>query len=274
MKRFDKIISDIKKVKTQGAENVALAGIQAYLLQHNKTSIEQILKTRPTEPLMQNAINFLKKSKDPKQAARTFKEFIKQADEQIAKQGAKLIKNNMNVFSHCHSSTVIRILKQAKKLKKNFVVYTTEVEPLLQGRKTATELAKAKIKVILFPDLAGEQAIKKCDLFLFGADAFSKKGLANKIGTSVLCKLAEEYNIPRYSCGISLKYTKKIILEQRPSEEVWDETNKRIQIINPAFDFVPKKLLTGVVSEFGVLKYGAFIKHAKKNLKSFMSYGI
>ena len=274
MKRFDKIISDIKKVKIQGAESVALAGIQAFLLQHNKTSIEQILKTRPTEPLMQNAINFLKKSKNPKLAAQTFKEFIKQADEQIAKQGAKLVKNNMNIFSHCHSSTVMRILKKAKSQKKNFVIYTTEVEPLLQGRTTATELAKSKIKVILFPDLAAEQAIKKCDIFLFGADAFSKKGLVNKIGTSVLCKLAEEYSIPRYSCGISLKYTKKIIFEQRPSKEVWDEPNKKIEVINPAFDFVSKKLLTGVVSEFGVLKYGEFIKHAKKNLKSFMSYGI
>ena len=110
MKRFEKIISNIKKVKTQGAESVALAGIQAFLLQHDKTSVDQILKTRPTEPLMQNAINFLQNSKNPKTAAKKFKKYIKKADEKIAKKGATLIKKNMNIFSHCHSTTVMRIL--------------------------------------------------------------------------------------------------------------------------------------------------------------------
>ena len=268
MKRFEKIISKIKKVEIQGAESVALAGIQAFLLQHDKTSVDQIIKTRPTEPLMQNAIQFLQNSKNPKTASKKFKKYIKKADKKIAIKGANLIKKDMNIFSHCHSSTVMRILKHAhKKQKKKFVVYTTEVEPLLQGRKTANELADAGINVIVVPDLAAEQAIKKCDLFLFGADAFSKKGLANKIGTSTFCKLAKQFNIPRYSCGISLKLTKKIILETRPSKEVWDERNKKIQVINPAFDLVPKKLLTGIVSEFGVLPYDDFIKKAKENLE-------
>ena len=39
--------------------------------------------------------------------------------------------------------------------------------------------------------------------------------------------------------------------------------------MNPSFDFVPKKLLTGIVSEFGILPYGKFIKKAKLNLKKF-----
>ena len=271
--RFESILQDIKDVKIQGASNIAKAGIKAFLLKPDKKSAKIILKTRPTEPLMQNAIKFLlKNSKSPrklKSSSLKYLNYLKKSQTKISKNHTKIIRNDMNIFSHCHSSTVINLLKQAKKHKKKFVVYTTEVEPLLQGRQTAKDLAKAGIKVIISPDLAAEHAIKKCDLFLFGADAYSKKALANKIGTSTLSRIAKQNNIPRYSCGISLKYTKKIKLESRPSKEVWETTNKKIKIINPAFDLVPKNLLTGVISEFGVLTYNTFIKKAKQNLKKF-----
>jgi len=266
--RFDQILEDIEDVKIQGATNIAKAGIKAYLIKPDKKRAKRILKTRPTEPLMQNAIRFLSKSKNPKSASKKYLAYIKAAQNKITKKGASLIRNNMNIFTHCHSSTVISILKQAKK-KKKFVVYTTEVEPLLQGRMTAQDLAKEGIKVIISPDLAAEQTLKKCDLLLFGADAFTKKALANKIGTSLLCKLAKHYKIPRYACTISLKYTNKIKLEKRPSNEVWQTKNKKIQIINPAFDLTKKEFITGIISEFGILPYNQFIKKAKQNLRKF-----
>ena len=267
-KRFNKILSDIKSVKIQGAENVAKAGIKAFLLKPNKLSAKKILKTRPTEPLMQNAIKILLKAKYPKREAKKFLSNLKKSHEAIMKKGSMLIKNDMNVYSHCHSSTVIDILKYAKrKRKKKFVVYTTEVEPLLQGRQTAKDLAKAGIKVIVFPDLAAESAIMKCDLFLFGADAFSKRGVANKIGTSMLCKSAKQFQIPRYSCGVSLKFTNKLKIEKRNPKEVWGTTNKNIEVVNPAFDFTRKKFLTGIISEFGILTPKQFTKKAKAKLK-------
>jgi len=265
---FDKILKDIKSVKIQGAENVAKAGIKAFLLDPTRASAKKIIKTRPTEPLMQNAIRLLLKSKSPKSTAKFFLSNLKKSHEMIVKRGAKLIKNNMNVYTHCHSSTVIDILKYAKrKQKKDFVVYTTEVEPLLQGRATAKDLAKSKIKVIVAPDLAAEQSLKKCDIFLFGADAFTKTAVANKIGTSTLVNLAKSHKIPRYSCGVSLKFTNKIKIEKRPSQEVWDIHNDKIEIINPAFDKTKIKNLSGIISEFGILSPKQFVKKAKEKLK-------
>ena len=267
--QLDKILTDIKSVKIQGAENVAKAGIEAFLLEPTKKSAKKILKTRPTEPLMQNVIKILLKSERPRLTAKKFLKDLKKSHEKIAKCGAKLIKNDMNVYTHCHSSTVIDILKYArKKQKKKFVVYTTEVEPLLQGRTTAKDLAKANIKTIIAPDLAAEQSLKKCDIFLFGADAFTKTELANKIGTSTLVKLSKLYGIPRYSCGVSLKFTKKIKIEKRSSREVWDEREKKIEVINPVFDKTKLKMLSGIVSEFGVLSPKQFVKKAKEKLKN------
>ena len=267
-RRFEKTLADIKSVKVQGAENVAKAGIKAFLLSPTKSSAKKILATRPTEPLMQNAIKLLLKSKNPKKTAEIFLSNLKKSHDTISKKGAMLIKNNMNIFTHCHSSTVIDILKYAKrKRKKNFVIYTTEVEPLLQGRETARDLAKAKIKVIISPDLAAEQSLKKCDLLLFGADAFTKSIVANKIGTSTLVNLAKSHNVPRYACGVSTKFTNKVKIEKRPSREVWQDNNDTIEVINPAFDKTKLKNLSGIISEFGILSHKQFTKKAKEKLK-------
>ena len=266
---FNKIVKDIKSVKIQGAENIAKAGIKAFLLMPNKKSAKKILSVRPTEPLLQNAIKLLLKSEQPTLTAKKFLSNLKKSHETIAKKGATLIKNDMNIYTHCHSSTVMDILKYAKKKqKKNFVVYTTEVEPLLQGRLTADDLAKSKIKVIIAPDLAAELSLEKCDLFLFGADAFTKSIVANKIGTSTLVKLAKIHNIPRYSCGVSMKFTKKVKIEKRSPKEVWNIYRNKIKVINPAFDKTKLKELSGVISEFGILSPKKFVKEAKNKLKN------
>lgn len=267
-KEFDKIVQDIKDIKIQGANNIAINGINAVMIKSDKESIKKIISARPTEPLLQNSINIIKKSKNKAQAAKRLTDYIEKSKNRIAYFGSYLIKENANIFSHCHSSSVIEILKYAKKVeKKNFIVYTLEVEPMMQGRKTAEELAKYGIKVIVFPDLAAEQALKTCDVFLFGADAFLNNGVVNKIGTSLLCNIAKNYKIPAYSCGVSLKYTKDVKIEQRSGREVWDEKNQNIKVVNPAFDFTKKEFLTGVISELGILKYKEFIKKAKKTKK-------
>ena len=266
--KIDELIKNIKSIKIQGAENVARGGIEALLLDPTKKTAKKILETRPTEPLMQNAIKILLKSKKPKLTAKKFLKDLKNSHEKIAKHGAKLIKDDMNIYTHCHSSTVIDILKYAKqKQKKKFVVYTTEVEPLLQGHATAKDLAKANIKVIIAPDLAAEQSLKMCDLFLFGADAFTKTEVANKIGTSTLVKLSKLHGVPRYCCGVSLKFTEKIKIEKRPSREVWNTRKIKIEVINPAFDKTKLKMLSGIISEFGILSTKQFVKKAKEKLQ-------
>lgn len=268
-KRFDRIVQDIKSVKIQGASAVASRGIDAFLLFPTKSSADIILNTRPTEPFLQNAIHFLLNSKDPETAARSYADYTTKANKKVSRYGSSLVKNNMNIFTHCHSSTVVSILKHAKKQGKNFTVYNTETRPLSQGKLTAKELARAGIKVVYLPDTAAEDALLKCHLFLFGSDAFLRNRIINKAGTNMLCEIAKAHNIPRYSCGISLKFSKNIKLETRPAEEVWHIHNKNITIFNPAFSALNKKYVSGVVSEFGILQYNKFIKKASENVKKF-----
>jgi translation initiation factor 2B subunit (eIF-2B alpha/beta/delta family) len=268
-RRFNKIISDIKSIKIQGANSVARAGLEAFLLFPTKKHAKEIVSARPTEPMLQNFIKILLKSKDLKKTSKLLLNYMEYAQKQINQAGETLIQNNFHIFSHCHSSSVIEMLKHAKKQGKEFIVYTAEVEPLLQGRQTAKDLAKAGIKVIVMPDLSAEYFLKKCDLFFFGADAYTRRFIYNKIGTSTLTKLASLYNIPSYSLGFSLKYTKHVKIEKRKGREVWDERNPNIEVKNYAFDKIKGRTIKGVISESGILPYNKFVKIAKQNLKSF-----
>jgi len=263
-----RILKDIKSIKIQGAEKVAKAGITAYLLHPTKENAKRIVRIRPTEPLLQNALKILVKATDKERAAKVFLSELEKSHDKIANEGAKLIKSDMNVFTHCHSSTVIDILKAAKKMRKKFVVYTAEVEPLLQGRMTAKDLAMAGIKVVVGPDMAMEQMIERCDIVLFGSDAFTSRAVVNKIGTETICRLAKEFKIPAYACGVSMKITNKVKIEMRSGKEVWDERYKNIDVIYPAFDKVNYKIVHGVISEFGILKPNVFVRKAKRKIRS------
>ncbi len=268
MNKFDNTVKQIKEVKIQGAEAVAKAGIEAYMLRPNNKRLRILVNIRPTEPMLQNILKCLnwQSKKSLQKKAKQILKYIEESHKHLAGEGAKLIKSNMNIFTHCHSSSVVDILKTAKKQKKKFQVFITETRPLLQGRLTARELARAKIKVTYFSDFAAAQFLEKADMLLIGADAYTKGGLINKIGTATLAKLAYK-KIPVYSAGLSLKYAKKVKIEKRKPSEVWREKYKQIEVENPAFDLTPRKYLTAIISELGILKYGEFIKKARKIVK-------
>jgi ribose 1,5-bisphosphate isomerase len=260
---FNKICNDIKSLKIQGAENVAKAAIKALKIKHDTKSIKKLISLRPTEPLLRNSITFAKKN-DFNNLNKIL-EHLKESQKKISRIGSKKIKNKSVVFTHCHSSTVINILKEAKKTKK-FQVYNTETRPLFQGRKTAKELLKLKIPVTHFIDSAARHYLKESDIVLIGADAITSEGyIINKIGTEMITDLAKEYSIPVYVCANSWKFDPKTLngfeekIEQRNPKEVWSNAPKKIKIKNPSFETVCSEDITAIISELGVLKPASFV---------------
>jgi len=260
-KRFNQILKNIKKVKIQGATNIAKNALYAYSLIPTEKSKKKLLSARPTEPMLEKVLNMIGK-KSSKEILKHFKD----TQDKINKSVLKLIKNNDVIFTHCHSTSVVNALIYAKKQKKKFKVYNTETRPLFQGRKTARELKKAGIKVTQFVDsavgvaLSKEQRTKDVDLVFLGADAILKKGVVNKIGSEVIAKLSNIEKIPVYIIADSWKFTnKKPELEQRSSKEIWKKIFG-IKIQNPAFEFIQKKYIIAIISEFGVLSYDKFLR--------------
>jgi len=262
--KLNQIIKDIKSIKIQGATNVARAALKAYTLVPSKSSKKKLIASRPTEPMMQKALELA----DGTNSKEILNHFDLSSDK-IKENSLKIIKNGDRIFTHCHSTSVTKSLIYAKGNGKIFSVYNTETRPLYQGRKTARELGEAGIKVTFFVDSAAAIAIEKnnkndkiyANKIFLGADALSKKGAINKVGSYLLAKLAHSNKIPVYIFADSWKFTrKKIPMEQRALNEVWNNAPKNVKVKNPAFEFIPKKYISGIVTEFGIMSYDQFLK--------------
>ncbi|MFP4402971.1 MAG: translation initiation factor eIF-2B [Nanoarchaeota archaeon] len=296
---FQKVLKDIKSLKIQGAENIAIEAVKSLklVLKNSKaTSIEnlnkelnvaikQLILTRPTEPAMRNSLNFILNSISVKNS-NSIKDFTNELNKRInvvlthfsdskkkiIEVGSKKIKKSYIVFTHCHSSTVVDILINAKKRKINFEVHNTETRPLFQGRKTALELSKSNILVTHYIDSAAMFALKKADIVLIGADAIQSDGrVINKIGSLMFAEIAFKLGIPVYCCMNSWKFDPKTIfgedekIENRCSNEIWEKCPKNVKICNPAFDFIEPSKISGIISELGIYRPSTFVEVVERS---------
>ena len=277
----------IKTLQIQGARNVAVAAVKAIqdlsentksknkaqFLDELKEAQNILAKSRETEPLMRNALNFIiTKSKDSKtekvaelkkllvSKAENFLADLDKSRERTAEIGSKRIRNNSTVFTHCHSSTVTRLLAKAKKEGKNFRVICTETRPAFQGHITARELIDLGIETTFIVDSAARTFINEVDIVLVGADAITSEGnVVNKIGTGGIAVLANEARKPFYVVSELLKFDPKTLsgdyekIEQRSPDEVWSEAPKTLNVHNPAFDVTPNRYINGLICEEGII---------------------
>jgi ribose 1,5-bisphosphate isomerase len=277
----------IRALQVQGARNVAIAAIQALqiLAEHSKSKNKKtflaelkeaqtiLFATRETEPLMRNAIRYLiiqvqnqetEKVDELSQMVITkASQFLKDLDasrERAAEIGAKRIKDGSTVFTHCHSSTVTRLLAKAKAQGKNFQVICTETRPAFQGKLTAKELVDLGIETTFIVDSAARTFMKNVDILVVGADAITSEGnVVNKIGTSSLAVLAHEARVPVYVVSELLKFDPETLygecekIEQRNPAEVWSEAPAKIVVRNPAFDVTPNRYISGIICEEGII---------------------
>jgi ribose 1,5-bisphosphate isomerase len=189
----------------------------------------------------------------------------------IIEMGSKKIKNGMVVFTHCHSSTVMSVLIEAKKQGKRFAVHNTETRPRLQGRKTAKELSNAGIKVRHYVDSAARLALKGADIMMIGADAITSEGrVINKIGSELFAEVAHRYDIPVYVCTNSWKFDPETVfgfteeIEQRTAEEVWARPPKNVIIDNKAFEIIRPELIAGAITELGIYEPQILVEEIKR----------
>lgn len=196
---------------------------------------------------------------------------------QMGRHGARLIKNSSRLLTICNAGalatvdygTAEGVMYTAKAKGKKFSVYVCETRPLLQGaRLTTWELMRENIDVTLICDNMAATLMKqgKVDIVLTGADRIAANGdTANKIGTYMLAVLAKHHGIPFYVVApkstFDLKITsgKQIPIEQRKSEEVTcfagaPTVPKGVKVYNPAFDVTPAFLISGIITEHGIIR--------------------
>jgi len=264
MDSFSQICSKIKSVRIQGATNIAKAAIKAYSIKPTKKSKEILINLRPTEPMLRNSLNILEKS-----SKESVLNHFSNSQEFINHYVARIIPQNAVVFTHCHSNTLVQALIATHKSKK-FSVINTETRPLNQGHLTASQLSKAGINVTMSIDSAMLEDIEKSDVVLLGADAVTKKGILNKVGSASIARIAKDCKKPLYIVTDSWKFSPhKVQIERRSPREIWSRSPKNVKIQNYSFDLIPPKQIAAVISEFGPLSYKKFLKEVKKSFKNY-----
>ncbi|MFO0812760.1 MAG: S-methyl-5-thioribose-1-phosphate isomerase [Gemmatales bacterium] len=195
----------------------------------------------------------------------------------IGTHGATLIPDGGGVLTHCNTGalatadygTALAAIILAWEQGKRFTVFADETRPLLQGaRLTAWELQQRGIPCTLICDNMAAQVMRegKVQLAIVGADRIAANGdTANKIGTYGVAILAKYHQVPFYVAApqstfdLSLPDGSSIPIEQRASEEITNGFGKRtapagITVYNPAFDVTPASLITGIVTEHGIIQ--------------------
>ncbi|MEM0475840.1 MAG: S-methyl-5-thioribose-1-phosphate isomerase [Candidatus Norongarragalinales archaeon] len=211
------------------------------------------------------------------------------ASRAIGEHGEKLVKNKrggvVRVSTHCNAGwlafvdwgTALAPVYAARRKRKKVFVWVDETSPRGQGaRLTAWELANERIPHVIIPDAASAffTARKEIDLVIVGADRVAANGdVANKIGTLQRALACAAYGIPFYvaaptaSFDLKCKNGASIPIEERSEEEVLFKTgvdergvlrkilvaNPTSRACNPAFDVTPARLITGIVTEYGVI---------------------
>lgn len=282
MDKINQMTEDIKSLRIQGANNIALAvldGLESQakeLMTEKQTDAEKYLLeigeklayARPTEPLAQNAIRyiFLRENQTANfylQKISEYRQKLHSAIQIIERSNIDAIKDGGTYLTHCHSSTVISLFTKAWKDGKRFRVYVTETRPKFQGRKTAKELVEAGIDDVTFiiddvaPQLIASK--EKCiDAVFIGADMLSEKGFVNKVGSFGIAIACRIENIPLYSITTLLKYDSRpfsfSFIEKRKSSEVWENPPSGLRFYTPAFDYIPYETYIKIICEKGEIR--------------------
>jgi methylthioribose-1-phosphate isomerase len=199
-------------------------------------------------------------------------------NKRMAEHGAALINDGDTIIHHCNTGalatvdwgTALGVIRTAHEQGKHIHVLVDETRPRLQGaRLTAWELEQYAIPYEIISDNMSGYFLKagKAQKVLFGADRVAANGdVANKIGSYMLALAAHDNNVPVYSVvptstiDLSLAHGGLIPIEERDPDEVLGiqfhgepVAPKNAKARNPAFDVTPNRLLSGIVTENGVV---------------------
>ena len=198
-------------------------------------------------------------------------------NKKMGEYGASVVPKGATILTHCNAGalatvgygTALGVIRSAFSKDNTIKVFADETRPRQQGaRLTTWELLQDGIPTTLITDGMCSYFMSKgmIDMVVVGADRIAANGdTANKIGTYTLAIAAKYHNVPFYiaaplsTIDLSIKSGKEIPIEERNHEEVTHINgdwicDRRVNIINPSFDVTPNELITGIITEKGILK--------------------
>ena len=298
MSKFDneilQVADDIRTITIQWATNIAREACKVMEKQlrlkkfSNKKELKDffdrstklLIEARETEPMLRNWMKYarhkLKAWANAIELADAFAEYLTWINEEEkirAEIGVNLIDDWDNIMTHCHSGSVTKILKTARNEWKKIHVYNTETRPLYQWRKTSTDLVKAGVPNTMVTDSSAPflwiifmKKILKYIRFLWADSIQSNGDTINKVWSFAIALSAWHSGIPLYVVWSLLKLdiSGEIWIETRDGKELRSDAPEGLKILNYAFDMIPAKCITGIITEFWIIRPENLLKEVKK----------
>jgi methylthioribose-1-phosphate isomerase len=197
--------------------------------------------------------------------------------ERIGEAGLPLVPDGATIHTHCNAGalatggigTALAPVYTAHFAGRRVAVVADETRPLLQGsRLTAWELGAAGVPYTVIADGMAATRLRRGDItcVLVGADRIAANGdVANKIGTYALALAARAHGVPFYvaaprsTVDLACAAGSDIPIEERSPAELRclagrPTAPQGAAVWNPAFDVTPAELVTGYVTDAGLLQ--------------------
>lgn len=259
----------------EGADDARLAHV-----------LDTLLATRPTAVNLHWALARMKKALTPLapearraaawEEARAIAAEDEAANAAIGRKGLPVLeaiaarKSRVDVMTHCNAGwlatvahgTAISPIYAAHAAGIPMHVWVSETRPRNQGLLTAWELQQAGIPHTLIADNAAGLLMMqgKVDCMIVGADRIAANGdTANKVGTYLKALAAKAHGVPFYvaapvsTIDFACPNGADIPIEERAAAEL---SAGATPVANPAFDVTPAALITGIVTERGMMPPG------------------
>jgi methylthioribose-1-phosphate isomerase len=284
LKTADDVVDAIQRLAVRGAPALGVTGALGVLLAQNDEDAERIAAARPTAVNLRWAVDRVLAAADREAEALAILEEDVTACRAIGEHGRAELPGAERILTVCNAGrlatagigTALAVVYAKAEAGEPVEVFACETRPLLQGaRLTAWELADAGIPVTVLPDGAAPAllAARRVDAVITGCDRVAANGdTANKIGTYSLALAAHHHDVPFYVAGPRSTLDPHtatgadIEIEQRDGGEVRAVAGLDVStaVWNPAFDVTPAELITGLITDAGVLRapYGPAIAGA------------
>jgi methylthioribose-1-phosphate isomerase len=275
----DEVVEAIRTLAVRGAPAIGIFGAYGVALAaqlHSGPAFEaaaqRIREARPTAVNLAYAVDrvLARADRDYLAEANAIHAEQRDVDARIGRFGAEILPRKGNVMTHCNAGpiatggegTALAAIIAAHRAGKSLHVFVDETRPLLQGaRLTMFELREAGVPCTLITDSAAAVTMqrKKVDAVVVGADRIARNGdTANKIGTYGVAIMAAHHGIPFYVAAprttfdFAMASGMDIPIEERSPDEI--RITPDDPAYNPAFDVTPGRLITGIITEYGVLQ--------------------
>ncbi len=247
---------------------------------------EKLISTRPTAISLHNGVRITLKGVDKQPDFESARKLVmanaeafvnnsNSAVERIGQHAPALMKKPGKAITICNSTAAVTALVACHRAGKVTGVYACETRPKRQGLITARELSEAGVPVTLIVDSAMRYVMPDVSIAFVGTDTLESDGsVINKIGTHLLAATARDFKVPFYACAETYKFLpaskigRRVEIEKRSSREIVSnsEIPGGVEIFNPVFDRVPPELVTGIITELGLVKPKDAIRIIEENL--------